>query len=150
MLQRWLSIIGFLTALAFGFAAPSAAAAESAAVSLAEAKQVRAVIEAQLKALAADDATAAFALAAPAIREQFGSADRFIAMVRNGYPVVYRPASVAFLKPERAERRIIVQAVHLTDADGTLWLARYQLERQADRTWRISGCEVSPAEGRVA
>ena len=58
---------------------------------------MRAVIEAQLAAFAADDAARAFSYAAPGIREVFGTPDRFLAMVRSGYPVVYRPASVTFL-----------------------------------------------------
>lgn len=143
-MRRWLSTVWFLT-MTLGFVAPSAGADLTAV----EARQIRSVIEAQLKALSADDAPAAFALAAPNIREMFGTADRFIAMVRSGYPVVYRPTSVAFFKPERRADGV-VQAVHLTDADNTLWLAVYHLERQADKTWRISGCEVVPAQGRVA
>lgn len=143
-MRRWLCTVLFLT-ISFGFVAPAAAAEVTAA----EARQIRAVIEAQLKALSADDAPAAFALAAPNIRAMFGTPDRFIDMVRNGYPVVYRPASVAFLEPQRIAGRV-VQAVHLTDAEGTLWLAVYQLERQADKRWRISGCEVGPGQGRIA
>lgn len=143
-MRAWITTF-FLVAATHGFVAAS----PSAEVSTAEAKSVRAVVEAQLKALAADDAEAAFSFAAPKIREMFGTPDNFIAMVRSGYPVVYRPSSVAFLKPERVADGI-VQGVHLTDADGTLWLARYRLQRQPDKSWRISGCQVVPAQGRVA
>jgi hypothetical protein len=148
--RRWFGGL-FIVVLMLGIADASAATdpAKPVAVSAAEAKQVRAVIEAQLKALAADDAELAFSLAAPRIRAMFGTPDNFIEMVRTGYPVVYRPASVAFLMPER-DAQSIVQGVHLTDADGTLWLALYHLERQPDKRWRISGCEVARAEGRVA
>ena len=109
---------------------------------------MRAVIEAQLAAFAADDAARAFSYAAPGIREVFGTPDRFLAMVRSGYPVVYRPASVTFLAPHQVEGQWI-QGVHMTDASGALWLAVYRLERQADRSWRISGCDVRPASGRM-
>ena len=40
----------------------------------------------------------------------------------------------------------LVQGVHLTDAGGALWLAVYRLERQPDRSWRISGCNVQPSD----
>jgi hypothetical protein len=60
----------------------------------------------------------------------FGNADRFMAMVRSSYPVVYRPASVAFLVPEWLDRELI-QGVHFTDAQGGLWLAIYRLQRPA-------------------
>ena len=143
-MRTWISTF-FLFAATLGFVE----AAPTAEVSATEAKSVRAVVQAQLKALAADGAKAAFAFAAPKIRDMFGTPENFIAMVRGGYPVVYRPASIAFLKPERVADGI-VQGVHLTDADGTLWLALYHLERQPDKSWRISGCEVVPAQGRVA
>ena len=112
------------------------------------AKVLRAVVEAQLAAFADDDANRAFSYAAPAIRAMFGTPERFLAMVRSGYPVVYRPASVTFLAPHRVDGEWI-QGVHMTDAAGTLWLAIYRFERQGDRSWRISGCDVRPASGRM-
>ncbi len=122
------------------------AAAQS--VSAEHAQAMRAVVEAQLAAFAEDDAERAFSYAAPAIREMFGTPDRFLAMVRAGYPVVYRPATVTFLSPHQVEGQWI-QGVHMTDASGALWLAVYRLERLPDRTWRISGCDVRPASGKV-
>lgn len=117
-------------------------------VSAADAKAMRAVVEAQLEAFAADDAKRAFSFAAPSIREMFGTPDRFMAMVRAGYPVVYRPASVAFLAPVRIDRQL-VQGVQLTDSAGALWLAVYRLEQQPDRSWRISGCDVQASAGKM-
>jgi hypothetical protein len=110
---------------------------------------VRAVIQAQFDAFAADDAQRAFSYATPQLRQVFGSADRFIEVVRSAYPVVYRHATVAFLKPERADGSL-VQGVHLTDERGVLWLALYRLERQRDKSWRISACQLLPTPGRVA
>jgi len=120
----------------------------SPTVSQADTQGARAAIQAQLKAFAADDAQRAFSFATPQLRQMFGTPENFIAMVRRGYPVVYRPASVAFLKPER-DGEALVQAVHMTDADGVLWLALYHLERQPDKSWRISGCQVVEAKGQV-
>lgn len=117
-------------------------------VSSDDAKAVRAIVEAQLSAFAADDAKRAFSYAAPSIREMFGTPDRFMQMVRAGYPVVYRPASVVFLNPERVEGQLL-QGVHLTDSSGALWLAIYRIERQPDKTWRISGCDVQPSSGKM-
>ena len=143
-MRNWFSTLCFLMA-GFGFMGSSAAADVSAA----DAKSVRAVIQAQLDALAVDDAKAAFALAAPNLREMFGTPDDFIDMVRTSYPVVYRPVSVAFLKPERVNDALF-QGVHLTDADGNLWLAMYRMVRQRDKSWRIAGCHVVHASGQVA
>lgn len=125
---------------------PTPARAER--VSSDDTRAVRAVVQAQLAAFAADDAKRAFSYAAPAIREMFGTPDRFMEMVRAGYPVVYRPASVVFLNPEWVQGQL-VQGVHLTDAGGGLWLAVYRLERQADKSWRISGCDVQPSSGKL-
>jgi len=131
-------------------AVPGAASAASphGEVSAADAKSVRDVIQAQLAALAVDDAKLAFSYAAPRLREMFGTPENFIEMVRNAYPVVYRPSGVAFLKPQWIEGEL-VQGVHMSDESGVLWLALYRLERQKDRRWRITGCQLVQAAGRM-
>ncbi len=117
-------------------------------VSAGDTQAIRSVIEGQLEAFAADDAKRAFGFAAPSIREMFGTPDRFMTMVKTGYPVVARPASVSFLAPLRVQGQL-VQGVHLSDAAGALWIAIYRLERQPDKSWRISGCEVQPSSGKM-
>lgn len=139
-----LSILLALAAQLVNGAAP----AQAPSISAADARGVRAVIEAQLDAFAADDAPRAFSYAAPPIREMFGTAENFIAMVRQGYPVVYRPASVTFLKPEIIQGELI-QSVQMTDAGGRIWLAVYQMQRQSDRSWRINGCQVVASRDRL-
>jgi Domain of unknown function (DUF4864) len=140
-----------ITTLCFSFAVALFAAiappVSAEPVSTADTRAVRAVVEAQLAAFAADDAKRAFSYAAPSIREMFGTPERFVAMVRSGYPVVYRPTQVNFLQPVWIEGQL-VQGVHLSDAEGALWLAVYRLERQPDKSWRISGCDVQPASGK--
>lgn len=122
-------------------------AATAAPVASADARAIRAVVEAQLAAFAADDAERAFSYAAPSIRTMFGSAEKFIAMVRHGYPVVYRPASVAFLVAETGEAGKLLQRVRMTDADAVPWNVLYELERQADKQWRITACVAMRARG---
>jgi hypothetical protein len=122
--------------------------AQAAEVTQADAKAARGVIQAQLAALAADDAKLAFSYASPALRRYFGTPEHFIEMVRTSYPVVYRPASVAFLKPQWVDGELL-QGVHLSDENGVLWLALYRLQRQKDKHWRISSCQLVQAEGRV-
>jgi hypothetical protein len=113
-----------------------------------DAKAIRAVVEAQLAAFAADDAGRAFSYAAPSIRAMFGTPDRFMEMVRTSYPVVYHASSVVFLNPVWVEGQLF-EGVQLTDSEGSVWLATYQLERQPDRSWRISGCGVQPSSGKM-
>jgi hypothetical protein len=122
----------------------------AAEVAPADAKRIRAVIEDQLAAFAADDAARAFGHASASLQRRFGSADRFLAMVRSAYPVVHRPAAVAFLRPELVDGQWN-QGVHLTDARGERWLAVYVMERQPDRRhWRIASCTLVPAPGQTA
>ena len=140
----WLLAVASLAAALLG----TAGVAQAADISRKDAADIRAVVQAQLDALAVDDADRAFSFAAPGIRKMVGSAQNFLDMVRTGYPVVHRPASVAFLKAEFQGAEVI-QAVQMTDAKGVAWLAVYNLQRQPDKSWRISGCVVVPNEGRA-
>jgi hypothetical protein len=107
-----------------------------------DAAKVREVVVAQLSALAVDDADKAFETATPAVREAIGSSGRFLAMVRGAYPMVYRPSSVSFHKPEEDDGSVL-QLVEIKDERDKSWLALFALEQQPDRTWRISGCVVA-------
>ena len=117
-------------------------------VAPADAKAVRALIEAQLAAFASDDADRAFSFAAPGIQTMFVNAERFLAMVRESYPVVYRPSSVSFLLPEWIDGKLI-QRVQMRDAAGATWMVVYEIERQPDRSWRIAGCVAGRAANRA-
>src|SRR4051794_18335086 len=86
----------FLALYLFG----ASTAVRAADLSDHDAVAIRAVITQQLDAFARDDAPSAFALATTGIQAQFGTAERFINMVRSAYPVVYRPRDVQFQKPE--------------------------------------------------
>ncbi len=114
-----------------------------------DAQAVRAVITAQLQALAAGDAVRAFSYAAPAIRSQFGDAATFIGMVQQGYPVLIRPRSTAFFQADLVDG-VMTQVVQMQSSDGRRWLATYQLQRQANQQWRISGCSVVADEGKLS
>lgn len=105
---------------------------------------VQATVRSQLSAFAADDADRAFSFAAPGIREMFGTATKFMGMVRDSYPAVYRHAAASFLMP-RPDGDFVTQPVHLTDTRGSSWIAIYRLQKQADGQWRIAGCVLVPA-----
>jgi Domain of unknown function (DUF4864) len=117
-----------------------------------DAKAIRQVIEAQLAAFRANNAERAFSYASPSIRGMFGNADAFIAMVRGGYPVVYRPVTVSFMLPQiqpGTTGNDVVQRVRMTDGAGTAWLAIYSMQRQPDRSWRINGCVATRDASRT-
>jgi len=107
-----------------------------------DAQQVRSVIVSQLRAFADDDADGAFQTATPGVREAIGNAGHFLAMVRGAYPMVYHPASITFMRPELREGGAL-QLTEIVDLQGKSWLALFSLERQADASWRISGCVVT-------
>ena len=109
-------------------------------------KAVREVVQAQLDAFQADDAARAFALATPGIRETFGNAATFMAMVQQAYPAVYRPKTVAF-EPAVLVDGEVVQAVRLTDQEGRAWIAIYPMQRQPDGSWKTNGCQLARLSG---
>ncbi|MEO6624993.1 MAG: DUF4864 domain-containing protein [Burkholderiaceae bacterium] len=125
-------------------------------LSTAEAQAIQQVIVTQLRAFAEDDADAAFEAATPRFREAIGSSGLFLAMVRGSYPMIYHPASVSFQKSQELEglpgeyQSSFLQLVQITDDGGKSWLALFELERQADNSWRISGCVVKENHWQAA
>ena len=101
--------------------------------------EVRALIERQLDAFSHDDAAAAYALAAPGLKNVFTGPDVFLAMVRNSYTPVYRHRSVEFGKMD-GDGANASQVLTIVDNDNVVWKALYKLARQPDGTWLISGC----------
>ena len=103
---------------------------------------MRRVIDAQLAAFARDDEQGAFSLASPGIRERFGTAATFAAMVREQYAVVYRPASRRFLRPV-VEDGTVIFPVQLSGGDGRVWIALYVMLRVGE-DWKVAGCQLVP------
>lgn len=130
----------FLMLIALALAAATLSwRADAAPLSPEQEQKVREVIFAQLAAFAIDDADRAFETATPAVREAIGSPGRFLAMVRGAYPMVYRPATVSFHKPDE-DQGTVLQLVEIRDGDDKSWLVLFSLEQQPDQSWRISGC----------
>lgn len=114
-----------------------------------DAASLRALVEGQIAAMRAGDASAAYGYAAPAIRQMFPSPDRFMQMVKRGYAPVVAPRSVTFGRLRETSRGP-VQEVFLTDSGGTDWLALYTFEQQADGSWKIAGCVLTKSPGASA
>jgi hypothetical protein len=128
------------TALSLGvvcvLAATSPAKADPAA-------DIRSVIQSQITAFQADDFVTAFGYAADGIRQMFENPDRFGQMVRDGYPMVYRPSSLRWLELRAAKGRQM-QHVLVTDAAGRAHLLRYEMISTA-QGWKIAGVYLLPA-----
>jgi hypothetical protein len=113
----------------------------------AEQAAARAVISRQAEAFGRDDASTAYAQAAPAIRDIFPNPDLFLGMVRNQYKPVYRHRSFVFGTARDVGETSVSQTVAIQDEFGTDWTAEYTLDRQPDGEWRITGCRLIKAPG---
>lgn len=124
---------------------PFSASAALDPLTKADRSAIQTVISSQLKALETDDSNTAFALAAPEVRKHFGSADTFIAMVREGYPALFRNQSTAFLEAAIVEDDVI-QPLRIIQRDGVVVIALFNMERQSNGDWRIYGCQIAPSD----
>jgi len=79
------------------------------------------------------------------IKGIFGTADNFGMMVRNGYPMVHRPAEVRMLE-QRQVSGATVQRVLITDAQGRSHVLDYQMVETPDG-WQINGVTLVPSGG---
>ena len=125
------------------------AAAAQSAPTPAEWQAIQEVIAAQRAAIIAGDADKAFGFASPGIQRQFGDAASFLAMVDAAYAALESARYVEFLEGAVIDG-IIVQPLRLIDADNTVRVALYTMERHADGNWRISGCRIAPSTVRAA
>jgi hypothetical protein len=129
----------FLVLALFGLLCAARAAVADGGWSDADRAAIRATIESQLAAFGRDDGGEAFAYAAPAIRQKFGTAENFMSMVRSAYVPVYRPREVEFRDLVEIEGAP-TQEVLVVGPDDLAYLAYYIMQRQADGGWRINGC----------
>lgn len=98
---------------------------------------VRDTIRSQIDAFLADDFDTAFSFASPNIQGIFGTPENFGAMVRGGYPMVWRPADVRFLDL-RDEGGFLWQNILVTDGNGQRHVLEYQMIR-LESGWKING-----------
>jgi hypothetical protein len=131
--------------LMVGLLAALPASAQEAPLSSADRDAIRSVIEGQEDALKRDDGATAFGFASPMIRDLFGTSDTFMQMVRQGYPMVYRPQSFEFDGVTMKDGRP-VQKVRVVGPDGKRHNAYYPMARLPDGTWRIDGCYLEAAD----
>ena len=106
-----------------------------------EALRIRNVVQSQLEAFAADDATAAFGLATASTRAMLGTPEQFLQLVKEYYPPIYRHRRALFSQPEMFEGRVLIM-VRLTAQDNVVWIAVYEMERETGGDWKIEGCNL--------
>ena len=126
-----------------------AAAAQTAPPTAAEWQTIQQVIAAQRAAIIAGEAEKAFSYASPGIQQQFGDAASFLAMVDAAYAALESARYVEFLEGAVIDD-IVVQPLRLIDADNTVRVALYTMEKQANSEWRISSRRIAPSTVRAA
>lgn len=130
----------FLSALVISLGLSLAAQAQNA--------EIEANISAQIEAFKADDFDAAFSYASPNIRQIFRTPENFGAMVRGGYPMVWRPGNVQFLELREIAGRLW-QKVLITDAQGAIHILDYQMIK-LESGWKINGVQILQTPGAAA
>lgn len=115
-------------------------------ISRADQSAFQQIINDQIAAFNADDGLRAYSHAAPVIKQLFPSPDIFMSMVRQGYPPVYRQKSFSFGSVLDDMGRPS-QEVTIVDMNGQTWTAIYSFERQANGSWKISGCRLVRVPG---
>lgn len=143
--RRFLSIAASCATLVL-IAVATRAYGDPVSLPASERAAIRRVIEQQLEAFKRRDGKAAFAHAAPAIQELFGTPERFMVMVEHEYPPIYRPRSYTFRALELVGGEF-TQSVTVVGEDGVAAEAFYLMARQPDGSWRVLGCILTPAEG---
>lgn len=129
------------------FSSGVAAAQERTANSLdaSDRREIAEVILGQMAAFKAGNGDAAFALAAPTVREKFGTPETFMRMIRENYEPVYNPRSVRF-GALSLSRLGPLQHVFVLDRNAVAFVALYLMERGTDGRWHIAGCTLHPRE----
>lgn len=105
-------------------------------------------IQSQIDAFLRDDFDTAFTYASPGIQSMFGTPENFGAMVRNGYPMVWRPEELRYLEL-RGEGPARKQIVEIVDGAGQVHRLEYSMIR-TEAGWRIDGVRVLPAPPPLA
>ena len=109
---------------------------------------ITATINQQIEAFQADDFDRAFEFASPTIQQIFRTAENFGQMVRQGYPMVWRPAKLRFLELRRISGSLW-QRVQVVDQQGQVHVLDYQMIKGPDG-WLINAVHLLKAPGAAA
>ena len=104
---------------------------------------IRQTIQSQIDAFLADDFARAFSFASPTIKGLFGTPENFGAMVKNGYPMVYRPVEVEMLELREVAGNLW-QRVRVVDQGGKAHFLDYMMV-ETPEGWQINAVQILPA-----
>ena len=104
---------------------------------------IQVTIQSQIEAFQVDDFARAFTFASPTIKGMFGTPENFGVMVKQGYPMVYRPAEVQMMELREVAGNLW-QRVRITDQAGAGWYLDYMMVETAEG-WQINAVQILPA-----
>lgn len=107
--------------------------------------EIEGTISSQIEAFKADDFARAFTFASPMIQNVFRTPENFGGMVRNGYPMVWRPAEVLYLDLREIDGALH-QRVQITDAQGRVHILDYEMI-ESENGWKINGVQILQLPG---
>ena len=139
MAYRWVLALFFCVLVSLN--------AQADTISPSDKTEFQRIITAQITAFQADDGPAAYDFTAPIIKNIFPSPETFMAMVKQGYPQVYRPSSFKFDEASADSAGRPTQRVTIVGPDGKTYQALYTMEKQPDGAWRIAGCAILEIPG---
>lgn len=130
----------FLLCLAVFLALSTAVFTAASRPAEAQENPIQSTIQNQITAFLADDFALAFTYASPTIKEVFGTADNFGRMVKEGYPMVYRPAEVEMLELREVAGNLW-QRVRILDQAGRAHYLDYMMVETPDG-WQINAVQL--------
>ena len=110
-------------------------------------EEVHHTISSQIEAFKKNDVKEAYTFAAPNIQAQFPNPDSFGLMVRNGYPIIWKPKSFKFVKFKDLGNKCI-QRVLFKSYGGSLETYDYILEK-SNNLWKIAGVLTIKSAGET-
>ena len=110
-------------------------------------EEVRYTISSQIEAFKDNDVKKAYTFAAPNIQALFPSPDIFGLMVRNGYPIIWKPKSYKFTTFKDLGNSCI-QRVLFQSYNGSLESYDYILEKNGN-LWKIAGVLTIKSAGET-
>jgi hypothetical protein len=105
------------------------------------AQAVTLAVQSQLHAFSEDDAETAYNLATESTKNLAGTPNDFLKVIKQRFTPIYRHRHALFSEPEIIEGHAL-QVVQLIDHDNLVWIAIYEVEREADGKWKIDGCQL--------
>ena len=114
------------------------------APAFAQEAEIAETINGQMEAFRAEDVVTAFTFASPTIQGIFGTPENFGKMVREGYPMVWKPGAVQMMEL-RTVAGALWQRVRVADAAGRGWYLDYRMV-QGPKGWLIDAVQLLPMQ----